>query len=325
MDLNNKDYLQIFRRRMYTNRVCNPSEAGTMEARETFNDLIDNKLAPTVHTVPYVKRDNVGKSTKDCEINVLVEDTSKNDQKTNDEKYFSFKWDMDVNSGDILFWHGLWWVMYHEEKRAVLSHKTFTAKKCNFSYSFDFHGERYVIPMLVTNLTLYSDGLKDKVYMSNEDGKRRLTFTDNELTKSIDCGLKIMVSGKVFEITHIDDFSRPGVKDCIIGQIFSTSLDDKKNNHAYNKVNDIIDESGIIGLDYIYLGGNEVYTTNEEVIRWEIEAKDNCVYIDTKYSGKGCRIICTDDIDYIGTKIKLKIIRRNQEDIIKEILVKGMF
>lgn len=55
MDLNNKDYLQIFRRRMYTNRVCNPSEAGTQEARETFDDLIDNKLAPTVHTVPYVK------------------------------------------------------------------------------------------------------------------------------------------------------------------------------------------------------------------------------------------------------------------------------
>lgn len=106
---------------------------------------------------------------------------------------------------------------------------------------------------------------------------------------------------------------------------FSTSLDDKKNNHAYNKVNDEVDESGIIGLDYIYLGGNEVYTTNHEVIRWEIEAKDNCVYIDTKYNGKGCRIICTDDIDYIGTKVKLKIIRRNQEDIIKEILVKGMF
>ena len=35
--------------------------------------------------------------------------------------------------------------------------------------------------------------------------------------------------------------------------------------------------------------------------------------------------INTDDIDYIGTKVKLKIIRRNQEDIIKEILVKGMF
>lgn len=81
MDLNNKDYLQIFRRRMYTNRVCNPSEAGTQEAKETFDDLIDNKLAPTVHTVPYVKRENVGKSTKDCDINVLVEDTSKNDQK----------------------------------------------------------------------------------------------------------------------------------------------------------------------------------------------------------------------------------------------------
>ena len=40
--MNNKDYLQKFRRRMYANRVCNQSEAQTSEVRENFNEMIDN-------------------------------------------------------------------------------------------------------------------------------------------------------------------------------------------------------------------------------------------------------------------------------------------
>ena len=78
--MNNKDYLQKFRRRMYANRVCNVSERETNEARENFNEMVDNMLVPSVHKVPYVHRSNVGVSVKDEEINVLVEDTSKNDQ-----------------------------------------------------------------------------------------------------------------------------------------------------------------------------------------------------------------------------------------------------
>ena len=134
--MNNKDYLQKFRRRMYANRVCNQSEAQTSEVRENFNEMIDNMLVPSVHEVPYVHRSNVGKSVKDELIHVLVEDTSKNDQKTNDEKNFNFKWDMDVNSGDMIFWDNIWWVMYHQERKAVQSHKQFVAKKCNFTYRF---------------------------------------------------------------------------------------------------------------------------------------------------------------------------------------------
>lgn len=318
----NRDYLQKFRRRMYATRVCNPSEANTYELRETFNEMIDNMLVPTVHEVPYVKRNNVGVSVKDELIHVNVEDTSKNDQKTNDEKYFSFKWDMDVQSGDQIFWHGTWWVMYHEEKKSVLSHKLFTAKKCNFTYDFEYKGVKYVFPILVTNLTLYSDGMADKVYLSNEDGNRRLTITDNEYTKNVKTGTRLVISNRVFEITHIDDFSRPGVKDCIVSQVFILSGDDIENGLAYNDTNAPDDNCEIIGSDYIYLGGSEIYSTNVDFIRWEIESPDNCVYIDTTYNG--CRIICTDDIDYIGTKVTLKLIRRNSE-VIKEIIVKGMF
>ena len=334
--MNNKDYLQKFRRRMYANRVCNVSERETNEARENFNEMVDNMLVPSVHKVPYVHRSNVGVSVKDEEINVLVEDTSKNDQKTNDEKNFSFKWDMDVNSGDMIFWDNIWWVMYHQERKAVQSHKQFVAKKCNFTYKFINKGEEFIIPMLITNLTLYSDGLADKVYMSNEEGKRRLSFTNNEHTKVITTGTKIMVSDRVFEITHIDDFSRPGVKDCILSQIFRNSLDDIENNLAFNEISKP-DETGIIGSNIIYLGSDDIYETDVEglLYTWSVESTDECVVVDTKYDNsieenkKKCRITCDDNIDCIGTKAILKLEVRSSggtsTTYTKEIIVKGMF
>ena len=334
--MNDKDYLQRFRRRMYANRVCNQSEAQTLEVRENFNEMVDNMLVPSVHEVPYVHRSNVGKSVNDELIHVLVEDTSKNDQKTNDEKNFNFKWDMDVNSGDMIFWDNIWWVMYHQERKAVQSHKQFVAKKCNFTYKFINKGEEFIIPMLITNLTLYSDGLADKVYMSNEEGKRRLSFTNNEHTKVITTGTKIMVSDRVFEITHIDDFSRPGVKDCILSQIFRNSLDDVENNLAYNEMSKP-DETGIIGSNVIYLGSDDIYETDIEgsSYTWSVESTDECVVIDTKYDNlteknkKKCRITCDDNIDCIGTKAILKLeVRSNSgtsTTYTKEIIVKGMF
>ena len=334
--MNNKDYLQKFRRRMYANRVCNLSKRETNEARENFNEMVDNMLVPSVHKVSYVHRSNVGISVKDEEINVLVEDTSKNDQKTNDEKNFSFKWDMDVNSGDMIFWDNIWWVMYHQERKAVQSHKQFVAKKCNFTYKFINKGEEFIIPMLITNLTLYSDGLADKVYMSNEEGKRRLTFTNNKHTKDLTTGTKIMVSDRVFEITHIDDFSRPGVKDCILSQIFRNSLDDVENNLAFNEISKP-DETGIIGSNIIYLGSDDIYETDVEgsSYTWSVESTDECVVVDTKYDNsteenkKKCRIICDDNIDCIGTKAILKLEVRSSggtsTTYTKEIIVKGLF
>ena len=331
--MNNKDYLQNFRRRMYANRVCNLSERETWEAQDNFNEMIDNMLVPSVHEVPYVHRNNVGVSVKDELIHVLVEDTSKNDQKTNDEKNFSFKYEMDIDSGDIIFWDGVWWIMYHQERKAVQSHKQFVAKKCNFTYKFINNGEEFIIPMLITNLTLYSDGLADKVYMSNEEGKRRVTFTDNDYTRELTTGTKIMVSDRVFEITHIDDFSRPGVKDCILSQIFRTSLDDVENNLAFNEISVPIDESGIIGEDFIYLGSEDIFTTKLEgsLYTWSVEGVDNHVVIDKNYKNKEneCRLICDDDIDCIGTKITLKLIIRSSygadTTYTKEIMIKGLF
>ncbi len=319
-----KDYLYKFRRKMSIDGN-DLADTETLELRDTFNGLIDDRLTPTVHTVRYVPRENVGIDNVGKEIGVNVTDTSKNDQKSNDEKYFDFKWEEGVKIGDQIYWDGMWWIMYHQELNAVMSHRTFTAKKANYEYKFKLRDKVYVFPVLLLNLTLYSDGMSDKVYLSSQEGNRRITLPDNEITKNIKVGTRILLTqDDVFQVGHMDDFSRPGVKDCILTQIFTTSSDDLDNNIAHNEFEDIETEEDIFGSQYIYLGNKEIYTYKTTVNGiWQVISDNNCVKIDTQYAG--CRLICEDNFDYIGTKVTLNYTKNGKVLASKEITVKGMF
>lgn len=325
--MRSRDYVRLLRRK-YTCEEIDGIDPQLAEARENFDRLLEEKSSATINDVLYVPRDNVGVDLKGEKIRVNIIDASKNDQKTNDEKYIGFSWSVDVKAGDQVYWDDTWWILYHKEHNAVQYCKTFTAKQCNFIYTPTHKGITYHFPCALINLTLYSDGMADKVYMSNQDGSRKIIMTENQHTKDIGAGQRIMISNNsVFEIAHIDDFTRPGVKECILSQVFRTSKDDTENNDAYNE-NNVLKENGeIIGSDCIYLGGNDIYTVNKElvdmstVINWRVEAKDDCVWLDTSYNG--CRIICTDDISYRGTIIKL-ILGTRYGDIVKEIKVKGI-
>lgn len=330
-----KDYLHKFRRKIDIGG-CSQGEAETTELRENFNELVDNKLSPTVHTVKYVKRESVGIDQIGININVNIEDVSENDQKSNDEKYVNFKYDLDVQSGDQIYWHNTWWVLYHEERLSILASKTFTCKRCNFDYHIKVNGTQYHFPVLLMNLTLYSDGMADQTYMSNQDGSRRITISNNEHSKFVKIGTRIMISeDTVYEVCHIDDFSRKGVKDCMLKQVFIDSKDDRTNLVAWNdfeKEIETIEGVSILGEDVIRLGANEIYHHTfpiGTVVGWEIiEAEDDCVYIDTSYDNNNdysIRLKCTTNGKYIGNVVILRAINSDGVVITKEIRIGGMF
>ena len=326
-----KDYLHKFRRKIDING-CSQSSSETIELRENFNEMVDQKLAPTVHTVKYVKKENVGTDLEGTKININIENVAYNDQKTNDEKFVNFKWDSNVKIGDEFYWHDTWWILYHEEKLAVFSHKTYVCKKCNFIYNMKFNGEVYQIPLLLTNLTLYSDGMADRVAMSAEEGGRRITYPVNDLTKNLVIGSRIMLSNDtIYEIAHIDDFSRVGVVDAVLNQIFFNSQDDKENIIAWNDFNEK-NEASILGDEVLRLGANAVYTNPFNLSAlpiWEIDAENNCVWIDTTYdnsSNGNVRLQCTKDMSYIGTTVTLRVTNRRTNVVcIKTIKIGGMF
>jgi hypothetical protein len=326
-----KDYLHKFRRKIDING-CSQSSSETIELRENFNEMVDQKLAPTVHTVKYVKKENVGTDLEGTKININIENVAYNDQKTNDEKFVNFKWDSNVKIGDEFYWHDTWWVLYHEEKLSIFSHKTYVCKKCNFIYNMKFNGEVYQIPLLLTNLTLYSDGMADRVAMSAEEGGRRITYPVNDLTKNLVIGSRIMLSNDtIYEIAHMDDFSRVGVVDAVLNQIFFNSQDDKENVIAWNDFNEK-NEASILGDEVLRLGANAVYTNPFNLSAlpiWEIDAEDNCVWIDTTYdnsSNGNVRLQCTKDMSYIGTTVTLRVTNRRTNIVcVKTIKIGGMF
>ena len=326
-----KDYLHKFRRKIDING-CSQSSSETIELRENFNEMVDQKLAPTVHTVKYVKKENVGTDLEGTKININIENVAYNDQKTNDEKFVNFKWDSNVKIGDEFYWHDTWWILYHEEKLAIFSHKTYVCKKCNFIYNMKFNGEVYQIPLLLTNLTLYSDGMADRVAMSAEEGGRRITYPVNDLTKNLVIGSRIMLSNDtIYEIAHMDDFSRVGVVDAVLNQIFFNSQDDKENIIAWNDFNEK-NEASILGDEVLRLGANAVYTNPFNLSAlpiWEIDAEDNCVWIDTTYdnsSNGNVRLQCTKDMSYIGTTVTLRVTNRRTNVVcVKIIKIGGMF
>lgn len=334
-----KDYLHKFRRKIDIGG-CSQADAETMELRENFNEMVDEKLVPTVHTVKYVSREKVGIDLEGININVNLEDTSENDQKSNDEKFVHFKYDLDVKSGDQIYWHDTWWILYHEERKTILASKTFTCKRCNFNYNIEINNVKYNFPVLLTNLTLYSDGMADQTYMSNQDGSRRITISDNEHSKFVRIGTRIMASkDTVYEVCHIDDFSRHGVKDCMLKQVFISSKDDRDNLVAWNEFNNefnndnIEEENMILGENVIRLGANEIYTFTTSVKdcrpEWIVEAEDNCVEIDTTYdNSQDCRKIrlkCKPDVKYLGTIVKITVIIDSGKSSTKEIRIGGMF
>lgn len=319
------DYFNSLRRKMRASEMCNVSDSIRREMTDNIDGYLDEKVSPTIYTVDFVDSKNVGISKFDRKINVNVTDVSKNDQKSNDEKYFNFKMSDNVSTGDQIFWSNKWWILYHEEMISTCSHKTFTAKKCNFNYRYEYKGIIYDIPSHLLNLTLYSDGMSNMVYMTNQNGSRKIILPINELTNNLIPGIRIMATkNTVFEVAHIDEFSRENIKECILSQIFKTSKDNSNENTAFNEESKVEIVESIKGSSKILLGGSEVYTTDIlDYGRWEIESKENCAIIDTSYNG--CRIICSDNHKYIGEKIKLSVTKYGVSLASKEITIRGMF
>lgn len=320
------DFMSNFRNRMKATG-CNLSNYETQEATENFNSLLDNRLSPTVHDVIYVKREDIGLNNNSTVIRTNVTDVAKNDQKVNDEKYFDFKLDSNVKSGDQIYWHDSWWIIYHEEKNSVITHKTFTGKKCNFDYKFKIEGIEYSVPCQLVNLTMYSDGMADKTYMTNLESSRKIIMSDNSLSKKIIFDTRLMLTDDtVFTVAHIDSFTREGVRELILSQTFLSSKDDKDKNIAYNKNQDEYTDT-IIGSDEIFLGCTEEYSTElisgTDYDTWDINPV-GCVSIDN-ITNDICTLICDEDISNVGTKVELRLLLAGNVVSSKEIIVKGVF
>ena len=284
---------------------------------------------PTCYEVQATVPDEVCITEDTRSIMAMITDVALNDQRALDDKYIHVDIEEDLDVGCYIKWQGINWLLVYEEVNGFPTHKTFVMKRCNQIFRFKQNNILYDIPVSVTNLTLYSDGLADGKFLSKADAKRNIKFGSSPLTRSMDLGTRIMLTGKtVFRITHIDNFSQEGLIACIGLQTALVPLDDTENNIAYNSdwveddPKDTSVSATIEGEEYIHLGVEEVYCIGASNITWEL-GDDVCSVISM---GNGsCIVTATKDSKYIGHTVTLYA--KNGDSIVdvKDITIKGYF
>lgn len=320
------NYFERYKRRVLANGETIKEMEENMGKRN-FEYMLKHKTVPTVHSVIVSlndeKSDVMIEKLVDCEIS----NVTRNDQDKYDEKYVKFAMNEDITYGSYVKWKSANWLILFEENNPFEIYQTFTMRRCNNVFNFKYKGQLYQIPQVVKNLTLYSDGLDDEVYISKPDAQRQIMMADNELTAKIKVGTRVMLTNTtVYNITHIDDFSHPGVRTMICKETTLHSLDDLENNIAYNDESEIPNIPGeeveIIGENKIYLCDFITYSTNiKGNYIWKIT--NNVVKIIHQDSNT-CDIECDDNMKNINKTFELELYEDNIKITGKKITVRGM-
>ena len=315
-----------YKRRVKRSGECYKEKAINEGIRNFRKTLSEN---PTAHKVQATVPDEVCVTSETRYLTALITDVALNDQRALDDKYIHVDVEDDIDVGCYVKWQGINWLLVYQEVNGFPTHKTFVMKRCNQIFRFKQGEIVYDIPVSVTNLTLYSDGLADGKFLSKADAKRNIKFGSSPITRSIDLGNRIMLTGKtVFRITHIDNFSQEGLIACIGLQTALTPLDDTENNIAYNEdmsehiFEDTSVSSDIEGEEYMYLGSEEMYCIGANNISWELS--DNICEVEAESDGV-CIVYATDNSKYIGHTITLYAKQGNSVVDSKEITIKGYF
>lgn len=292
------------------------------EGINNFNNLIDNMLAPTVYNIERTERNetNIEYLIND---RILVSDVSRTDNDTFDKKLFSFKLDSSVACGCYVKWSNEWWLLCNEENNSFQTHKTYVAQKCNVIINLEYDDGVYSYPTVVSNLTLYSDGLAENVNMTLQDSKRKFSIAKNEITENrLTIGTRIMMNrSTIFRVTLVDDFTTEGVYEVTILQDIFNDRDDIEGNIAWNEVykeEEIDLPFDIVGDDVIYLGDTAEYCCLGAT-SWNIISVDNCLSIE--YENEKCSITCSSDNKYANTSATLIV----NGKIRKNIEIRGVF
>ena len=311
-------------------------KGGTIKERVLNEGIHQFKVhlrnSPTAHSLQVTDVDEVEVTEKTKTIKCFITNVTLNDQRTMDEKYIHFELDANVDIGCYVKWQGLDWLIVFREHNSANTHKTFIMKMCNQIFKYMYNDKIYNIPIVTTNLTLYSDGMADGIYTSRPDAKRNVTMGDNPITRLVELGTRIMLTNlTVFRVTHIDDFSHNGIKTMIIYQTTLIPEDNLKDNVAYNPPHLSPSYKGQLLQcdDVIYLGEDLEITINEE---YEGEVEWSCISKNTSGAliykdGKKAILRAISDSRHIGQEIVVDVYDLDNYEVLdtKIITVKGFF
>lgn len=324
--------LSKFRKRVGANGVYDTRSKLTYQAKREFERLLKVDPCALDVKVTDVGEVNISDSTKT--IRVVINDVSDNDQRAFDEKWLFVKYEDNVDLGCYVWWDKCYWLVSFKEHNTMDSYKKFIMKKCNQIIKFVHDGVIYEIPIVVKNLTQYSDGLQDIVYTSMPDNKLSFTYGINFVTENIMIGSRVMVNRhNPYRVTMVEDYQynstydkEDGIASAIAVYTAMRDTDDANGNLADNNIENSINGLTIVGMDSVMPGGKFKYSLSEtKYSEWKIDYIGNKNgYVSLKRSGDDCILDIKADMGLIGSKFKLISLNGvNLPQTEKEIIVSG--
>lgn len=321
----------------YKKRVLGESDTiKNREISELTSEFEDHlQTAITSNYYIYTKVDELPNlETNEKEL-MIINDVTDNDKTALDEKILLCRLNTNIDVGCYVYFNNTWFLIEFEENKTIPTHKKFIMRRCNNMLNFNFKGKIYNIPLSISNLTLYSKGIRDTKYISEADAKRDVFIGSNEITRAIERGSRIMLNNlSTFRITHVNDFEYTrrcdddaGLIKWIVVQTILLNEDDKASNVAYNPLSkpDKSDVGKIHGKDSIFINEINKYKIDYDK---EVEFTLDFDYVNImviKQGNNECSVKHNDSMDDLGEYVSLIVRDKETKETIdiKNILVKG--
>jgi hypothetical protein len=175
----------------------------------------------------------------------------------NDDKFILTRLKDELKIGEVLKWKKFDWLVVSEETNVDNSHNHHRLKQCNGKIKFtNKKGKVVEVPASMYNKVFYTEGTNHLARMIVPDGLMQFYVADNDDTRDIVRGTRIIVKGEIFDITYIDRITQPNLIMITGKETTSRVSDDIENELAESIYSD-----GIVGNDYIYVGSTAKFET----------------------------------------------------------------
>lgn len=322
----NFDYVKA-----YKTRVLKTSETvrdlEVLRKKRDFERYLST--TPSAMLCQITEKDEITITEKTRKILVSITDVTKNDKRVLDEKNLYCKYEEDIYVGSYVLFGGIYWLIIFEEKQAIPAKKHFIMRKCNNFMTLKYEGEFYKIPISIENLTMYSDGIAERLPMSVMDSKKQIWYGANPATNSIREHFRVLLThNTAFKITHINDFEVVGLIKSLVLQTVVIDGDDVENHYAnneeyYNKYYSIKNTeknepilNEILGEKDFVLGETKEYKfeSEETNLIWSLDSTNSFELLNNL--GNTVKVKATSNFKKSGSKAVLTVANNETSEIL---------
>ena len=190
-------YLDKYRARVNL-KGSNIREYQTANARRTFERALD--IMPNSHVIPLIAPDGSVEM-----VRCIIDDIRELDDRLPDDKKMNVPYDTTVEVGYEFAWEGKHWISIIREHSGLLSHIPVRVRPCNYELKWvddgGFVRSNWVV---VTNKTLYSDGVQSTNTAVIPNQKMHIAMPYNQHSRKLGRGKRVMLFEDTYKITNID-------------------------------------------------------------------------------------------------------------------------